>query len=84
MACKYFVIKLISRAPGSSSYDANMDMFPLEFHGYKLPIPKIEGSSEPILEDIQEDNYDNFNLMNTLGEIELLTGAAVSEDTRPI
>ena len=39
IAAKYVVIKLISRAPGSSSYDANLDMFPLHFHGIKLPIP---------------------------------------------
>jgi len=29
IACKYFVVKLIDRHPGSSAFDANIDMFPL-------------------------------------------------------
>lgn len=45
VACKYYVLKLLSRAPGSSTYDANLDMYPIEFQGYKLPIPSF-GSSE--------------------------------------
>lgn len=60
VACKYYVLKLISRAPGSSTHDANLDMFPLEFHGYKMPIPntpeeqelldeKLMGSGNPYL-----------------------------------
>jgi hypothetical protein len=46
VACKYLVIKLLSRAPGSSAYDANLDMYPLEFHGYKMPIPKTTSELE--------------------------------------
>ena len=75
MACKYFVIKLLSRAPGSSAYDANLDMFPLEFHGYKMPIPTTEYDFEP--PDIQEpvdDSLMAFNMIKTHDEIQRLTG----------
>ena len=50
IAAKYVVIKLISRAPGSSSYDANLDMFPLHFYGIKLPVPSDSTESSELPE----------------------------------
>jgi hypothetical protein len=84
IACKYYVIKLISRAPGSSSYDANLDMFPLHIHGFKLPIPNPAGydpnDHELVEKEDSGDSLEVFNLQNTLDEIENLAGISESKD----
>lgn len=88
MACKYYVLKLLSRAPGSSSYDANMDMFPIEFQGYKLPIPAFGSSELPLPQkeskkSIAKETYENANLIYVRDTLKNM-GVPIKKMPRPI